>query len=431
MRRVVLRCVRRGSTYVRRSSCSRSAARASRTRRRRPASSAKCACTATTPRPMPTSSASSATSSASRPPMQLIAEITGQARTQRPLRRRRGAQALSIDRESRRHPADDRRRRSARHRSARSHAGPMKKFWSSGMFMPILHSEDGYGFTYGARISFVDRLGPRSRITVPLTWGGERQARVQLERAFKSGPIERIAGEFGIRPPRESALRDRRPRASVSARASNRRRRGGCASAPAGRRDDVQFGDVEDTVVALRRRRDDRHPRRSGVSAQRHPRHVRHRAREIRCRRRQPEEGRRARLRRAVRADGAGRARPERHHRQRRCRPTSTTCSAAPRTCAATRPATRPATTSPPRRPSFASRSPRRSTSAVSASRHSSTGARSTASARSWPIRPSSAALAAASISTSPSSACRSTSPDRESRRHPLPLRHGRHIQIT
>ena len=76
--------------------------------------------------------------------------------------------------------------------------GPMKKFWSSGMFLPVLHSEDGYGLTYGARVSFVDRLGPRSRITVPLTWGGERQARVQLERAFKSGPVERISGEYGI-----------------------------------------------------------------------------------------------------------------------------------------------------------------------------------------------------------------------------------------
>ena len=32
-----------------------------------------------------------------------------------------------------------------------------------GMFLPILHYVDGYGFTYGARISFVDRLGPRSR----------------------------------------------------------------------------------------------------------------------------------------------------------------------------------------------------------------------------------------------------------------------------
>ena len=39
------------------------------------------------------------------------------------------------------------------------------RFWSSGMFMPILHSEDGYGFTYGMRTSFVDTLGPRSRIT--------------------------------------------------------------------------------------------------------------------------------------------------------------------------------------------------------------------------------------------------------------------------
>ncbi len=46
---------------------------------------------------------------------------------------------------------------------------PMKKFWTSGMFLPVLHSEDGYGLTYGARVSFVDRLGPRSRITVPLT----------------------------------------------------------------------------------------------------------------------------------------------------------------------------------------------------------------------------------------------------------------------
>ena len=47
--------------------------------------------------------------------------------------------------------------------------GPVKKFWSSGMFLPILHSEDGYGLTYGMRFAFVDLLGPRSRITVPLS----------------------------------------------------------------------------------------------------------------------------------------------------------------------------------------------------------------------------------------------------------------------
>ena len=75
---------------------------------------------------------------------------------------------------------------------------PVRRFWTSGMFLPIVHSEDGYGFTYGGRVSFVDRLGPRSRISMPLTWGGERQARVQVERTFRSGPIERVSGEAGV-----------------------------------------------------------------------------------------------------------------------------------------------------------------------------------------------------------------------------------------
>lgn len=75
---------------------------------------------------------------------------------------------------------------------------PVRRFWTSGMFLPILSHEDGYGFTYGGRVSFVDRLGPRSRISVPLTWGGERQARVQFERTFKTGPIDRISGEAGL-----------------------------------------------------------------------------------------------------------------------------------------------------------------------------------------------------------------------------------------
>ena len=124
---------------------------------------------------------------------------------------------------------------------------PVSRFWSSGMFLPILHSEDGYGFTYGGRASFVDRLGPRSRISVPLTWGGERQARVQLERSFQSGPIERVAGEFGIgrRENPHYEIADRR--ISLGARLE---------SAPArwlrfgagGHRDDVRFGDVEDQV---------------------------------------------------------------------------------------------------------------------------------------------------------------------------------------
>ena len=128
--------------------------------------------------------------------------------------------------------------------------GPIGRFWSSGMFLPILHSEDGYGFTYGVRTSFVDRLGPRSRISVPVTWGGERQARVQLERSFKSGAIERVSGEFGIgqRENPHYEIGDRR--IGYAARAE---------SAPArwlrlgagGRVDDVRFGDVDDKVSRL------------------------------------------------------------------------------------------------------------------------------------------------------------------------------------
>jgi outer membrane protein assembly factor BamA len=128
--------------------------------------------------------------------------------------------------------------------------GAMKKFWSSGMFLPILHSEDGYGFTYGARLSFVERFGPRSRISMPLTWGGERQARVQLERSFQSGPIERVAGEFGIG-------RRENPHYDISDRRITAAAR--IESAPArwlrfgvgGKRDDVRFADVDDRVTRL------------------------------------------------------------------------------------------------------------------------------------------------------------------------------------
>lgn len=76
--------------------------------------------------------------------------------------------------------------------------GPMTKLRSSGMFLPILRSDDGYGLTYGMRIAFVDRLGPRSRITFPFSWGGERQARAQVERAFTRGPIDRVFADGGI-----------------------------------------------------------------------------------------------------------------------------------------------------------------------------------------------------------------------------------------
>jgi outer membrane protein assembly factor BamA len=124
---------------------------------------------------------------------------------------------------------------------------PAKRFFTSGMFLPILHSEDGYGFSYGGRFSFVDRFGPRSRITVPLTWGGERQARVQLERTFKRGPIGRLAGEAGVgrRINPHYEISDRRT--SIGARAESVVQRWLRVGAGGGV-DEVTFGEMTDRI---------------------------------------------------------------------------------------------------------------------------------------------------------------------------------------
>ena len=58
------------------------------------------------------------------------------------------------------------RRRSARHRSTLDLTPRPDEEVLEQRHVPADPAfDDGYGFTYGARISFVDRLGPRSRIT--------------------------------------------------------------------------------------------------------------------------------------------------------------------------------------------------------------------------------------------------------------------------
>ncbi len=112
------------------------------------------------------------------------------------------------------------------------------------MFLPVLQYDDGYGFTYGARVSFVDVLGRRSRISMPFTWGGERQALVQLERAFDRG---RLAGDAGIgrRENPHYEIGDTRTGAHARAEVSIQKwlRVGG-----GGGVEDVRFGDVRDRL---------------------------------------------------------------------------------------------------------------------------------------------------------------------------------------
>ena len=66
------------------------------------------------------------------------------------------------------------------------------------MFFPILDYDDGYGWTYGARTSIVDIAGKGTHLSVPLSWGGTRRAAVEADRTFKSGPLTRLSGSFGL-----------------------------------------------------------------------------------------------------------------------------------------------------------------------------------------------------------------------------------------
>ena len=83
------------------------------------------------------------------------------------------------------------------------------------MFLPIVSYSEGYGFTYGARASFVDVLGEGGRVSVPLTWGGTRRAAVEIEKTFDDDIADqpRVQPRAGRRrhlAARESALRTAR-----------------------------------------------------------------------------------------------------------------------------------------------------------------------------------------------------------------------------
>jgi hypothetical protein len=70
--------------------------------------------------------------------------------------------------------------------------GPLRRIGASTMWLPVFGYEDGPGFTYGARVSLVDLLGTRTRVSAPFTWGGERRASVLVERTFARGPVSRV-----------------------------------------------------------------------------------------------------------------------------------------------------------------------------------------------------------------------------------------------
>src|SRR5690606_14218047 len=68
----------------------------------------------------------------------------------------------------------------------------------SAMLLPVLSGEDGYGLTYGAIVAWPGTLGGESRLAVPLTWGGHKQAGVELERIVAGRQRIRLRAGAGL-----------------------------------------------------------------------------------------------------------------------------------------------------------------------------------------------------------------------------------------
>ena len=76
--------------------------------------------------------------------------------------------------------------------------GVLRRLRNRLMFFPIIHYDDGYGWTYGGQTAVVDALGKGTRVSFPLSWGATRRAAVEADRTFKTGPLTRLTGSFGI-----------------------------------------------------------------------------------------------------------------------------------------------------------------------------------------------------------------------------------------
>ena len=133
------------------------------------------------------------------------------------------------------------------------------------MYLPILDGEDGYGLTYGLTTSLANVFGDRSRISVPLSWGGTRRAAVELEKNFADGLLTRVELGAGIQRRENPAFEINDDRKKVWARLErsvNRVRLGSSAGW-----DRVTFGAIKEDFwsvgadVALDTRIDPAYPR--------------------------------------------------------------------------------------------------------------------------------------------------------------------------
>lgn len=116
------------------------------------------------------------------------------------------------------------------------------------MFLPVLRYEEGYGLTYGARLSLLDIAGEGSRLSVPATWGGERGVEMELDVPLPGPVVDRLLanGSRGRRRHPALGLVDDRTRVRIG---TDRAFANGLRLHASLTRDEVRFGGGVDRLT--------------------------------------------------------------------------------------------------------------------------------------------------------------------------------------
>lgn len=118
------------------------------------------------------------------------------------------------------------------------------------MWAPVLRYDEGYGVSFGLQPAMDDVFGPRSRIAIPATWGGERRLGLEAERTFETRVVSRLQAGVDARRTEHPAFDLAEERIRVFGRverAFNASARLGLEGA----RDRVRFDGARDDVTRL------------------------------------------------------------------------------------------------------------------------------------------------------------------------------------
>ncbi len=125
----------------------------------------------------------------------------------------------------------------------------LRRLGRQSMVSPIIAYDEGYGFSYGARASFVDALGSRARLSVPVAWGAIRRASAEVERSFDRRWLSTLRGHASV-------SRNEHPHFDIAERridlrmTAERQLAGGVDLAAHAARTDVVFGGVDERFAA-------------------------------------------------------------------------------------------------------------------------------------------------------------------------------------